>query len=109
MTQPPSKGRMNKTTQYNTHISNPSAGSKVTKEKPMGLKLRPLKMSFLAGNPSVNGKLLTNIPNKCKQPPTHKQASELGSYNKLSLWLSLKMKKVNNEQERDNQSKAEFN
>ena len=62
--------------------------------KPMGLKTQPLKDFILGSSPNVNRKLLTH-PNKCTHtpthPPAHTQTSELGKYNKLNLWLSLKI------------------
>ena len=57
------------------------------KKKPVGLKFSPLKDVILGSSPSVNRKLLTHILTNVL---THTQTSELGNYNKLSLWLSLK-------------------
>ena len=59
------------------------------------LEAQPFKDFILGGSPSVNRKLLTHIlTNVDTNPsPTHTQISELGNYNKLSLWLSIKIQK----------------
>ena len=42
----------------------------VAKNKPMGIKLSPLKTSFLAAV-QVWTKIANTHPNKCKHPPSH--------------------------------------
>ena len=60
---------------------------KTLNKKACALKAQPLKDIILGSSPSVNRKLLTHI---LANVPTHPQTCELGDYNKLSLWLSLK-------------------
>ena len=81
---------LNRVTSHNCNMS--YSEQLINNKKAHGHKAQPLKDFILGSSPSVHIKLLTHIlTNVHTHPPTHTQTSKLGSYNKLSLWLSLKI------------------
>ena len=64
-------------------------GSIFKQEKARGLKAQPLQEIFFRQRSKCEQKIANTHPNKSTHP--HTQTSELDDYNKLSLWLSLKM------------------